>query len=220
MAVVTQAIQTLSVSISLLAAGGIAGLSLFDVPELQSQPAARALPQIRWLFSRGSHIFPQAAIASALGFAYLAYDALPSNLRSLSQLLKTTNGLKVNGFLAAALLAFSIGPYTQRIMLGNNFALIKKNEDLGGSRSVNSAAEKQRQGVKAGQYSAEDSVNSKQPQNELRDLSGPMEKTEKDSSEFDDKEVKERLATFGQQNMVRAVLLGAGGIVGLFAALA
>ena len=113
----------------------------------------------------------------------------------------------------------SIGPYTQQVMLANNFALIKKNEDLGGSRSVNSAAEKRQQGVKAGQYSAEDSVNSKKLWDELRDLSGPMEKTEKDSSEADDKEVKERLATFGQQNLVRAILLGAGGIVGLVAAL-
>ena len=60
--ITTHAIQTLSVSVSLLAAGGIAGLSLFDVPELQSQPADRALPQIRWLFSRGSHIFPQASV--------------------------------------------------------------------------------------------------------------------------------------------------------------
>lgn len=105
-------------------------------------------------------------------------------------------------------------------MVPNNFALIEKNEKLGGSRSVNSAAEKRQQGVKAGQYSAEDSVNSKKPQDELRDLSGPMSKTEKDSSEADDKEVRERLATFGQQNMVRAILLGSGGIVGLFAALA
>lgn len=105
------------------------------------------------------------------------------------------------------------------VMVPNNFALIKKNEELGGSRSKNSAAEKRQQGIKPGQYSAEDSVNSKKPQDELRDLSGPMTKTDKDSSKADDKEVEERLAKFGQQNMVRAILLGAGGIVGLVSAL-
>lgn len=58
----TQLIQTLSISVSLYAGGGIAALSLFDVPELQSQPADRSLPMIRFLFSRGGHIFPQAAV--------------------------------------------------------------------------------------------------------------------------------------------------------------
>lgn len=62
MATLTQAVQVSSIATSLIAAGGIASLSLFDVPELASQPADRALPQIRWLFSRGSHIFPQAAV--------------------------------------------------------------------------------------------------------------------------------------------------------------
>lgn len=57
-----QAIQITSITTSLLAAGGIAALSLFDIPLLASQPADRALPLVRWLFSRGSHIFPQAAV--------------------------------------------------------------------------------------------------------------------------------------------------------------
>ena len=56
------AVQALSISIALAGAGGIAALSLFDIPEIRSQPADRALPMIRWLFSRGSHIFPQASV--------------------------------------------------------------------------------------------------------------------------------------------------------------
>ncbi|ORY07934.1 hypothetical protein BCR34DRAFT_16188 [Clohesyomyces aquaticus] len=56
----TQALQIIGVSTALMASGGIACLSLFDIPLLSSQPASRSLPQIRWLFSRGSHIFPAA----------------------------------------------------------------------------------------------------------------------------------------------------------------
>lgn len=62
----TQIIQTLSISVSLYAGGGIAALSIFDVPELQSQPADRSLPMTRWLYSRGGHIFPQAAVCFLL----------------------------------------------------------------------------------------------------------------------------------------------------------
>lgn len=211
------AAQVLSISVALVGAGGIAALSLFDVPELQAQPADRSLPAIRWLFSRGSHIFPQAAALSAAGFAYAAYDTLPQHTRSLSQLLKGTNP-KTNGFLAAAVLAISIGPFTS-YMLSNNFALIEKNEKLGGARSQKSAEQQRQQGQRPGQGSAEDSVNNKRGVDEFRDLSNPMAKTDLSSSEADDREVRERLGKFGRQNMVRAVLLGGGGIVGLVTAL-
>lgn len=231
------AAQVLSISVALVGAGGIAALSLFDVPELQAQPADRSLPAIRWLFSRGSHIFPQAAVSisqtslkmwldhqltiskalSAAGFAYAAYDTLPQHTRSLSQLLKGTNP-KTNGFLAAAVLAISIGPFTS-YMLSNNFALIEKNERLGGARSQKSAAQQRQQGQRPGQGSAEDSVNNKRGVDEFRDLSNPMAKTDLSSSEADDSEVRERLGKFGRQNMARAVLLGGGGIVGLVTAL-
>ncbi|KAF2216424.1 hypothetical protein CERZMDRAFT_33651 [Cercospora zeae-maydis SCOH1-5] len=211
------AAQVLSISVALVGAGGIAALSLFDVPELQAQPADRSLPAIRWLFSRGSHIFPQAATLSAAGFAYAAYDTLPAHTRSLNQLLQGTNP-KTSGFVAAAVLAISIAPFTS-YMLSNNFALIEKNEKLGGARSQKSAEQQRQQGQRPGQGSAEDSVNNKRGVDEFGDLSNPMEKTDLSSSEADDTEVRERLGKFGRQNMVRAVLLGGGGIVGLVTAL-
>ena len=73
--------KVVAVSFSLIASGGILALSLFDIPELRAQPASRSLPAIRWLFSRGSHIFPQAALISSVSFAtlaYHAYQALPA----------------------------------------------------------------------------------------------------------------------------------------------
>ncbi|KXT17954.1 hypothetical protein AC579_9580 [Pseudocercospora musae] len=156
----------------------------------------------------------------AADFAYLAYDALLPKIRTITQLLKTTNGFKVNAYLAAALLAFSVGPWTARVMISNNFALIKKNEDLGGSRSSASAEEERRQGIKPGQRSAKDSVESKGSASELRNLSGPMARTAKSPSEAEDQQVRDMLAKFGRQNVVRAFLLGGGGIIGLLATLA
>lgn len=74
--------------------------------------------------------------------------------------------------------------------------------------------------MQPGDYSAEESVGSKSTKDELTDLSGPVEKTARPSSAADDAEVKRRHETFGRQNMTRAALIGAGGIVGLLAALA
>lgn len=114
----TLIVQTVSISTVLLAAGANASLSLFDIPELQSQPASRSAPQLRWLFSRGSHIFPQAAELSTLGFAFLSYNALPAASKSLTQLLKVTaNSPKVNGYLAAAACAIAIAPFTRFAMV-------------------------------------------------------------------------------------------------------
>jgi hypothetical protein len=155
-------VKTVSVSIALLGAGGIAALSLFDVPELQSQPASRSLPSIRWLFSRGSHIFPQAAVISSAGFAYLAYNALPVGAQSM---------LKTSGYLAAAGLALSIAPFTAWIMIPTNFTLIKKNEEKGGFRS--SKASKQSGSTQKGGRSALDSVRGHDEGHEFTDLSGP-----------------------------------------------
>ncbi|KAK8135577.1 hypothetical protein PG984_003517 [Apiospora sp. TS-2023a] len=71
------ALQAVSITSSLMVAGGIATMSLFDIPILQAQPASRSLPSIRWLFSRGSHIMPTAAFAAGTGFVSLALIALP-----------------------------------------------------------------------------------------------------------------------------------------------
>ncbi|KAK0270642.1 hypothetical protein LTR35_010850 [Friedmanniomyces endolithicus] len=180
----TAAAQLLSISIALLASGGIASLSLFNVPLLQSQPASRSLPQTRWLFSRGSHTFPQAAFLSSAGFAYLAWTAVPSG---------------------------SFGDLVGLVAKGE-----RKTEDLGGARSEKSAREGD---ARPGRRSAEESVNAQGVVDELTDLSGPQERTTEESSEEDDREVRELLAKFAALNGLRAVLMGLGGVVGLWTAL-
>jgi len=214
----TQPVQIVSISTALLASGGIAALSLFNIPMIQSQPASRSLPMVRWLFSRGSHTFPTAAITSASGFVYLAYSALPtSSLNSTSSLLQHAVKGKTGLYLVAAVLSFSIAPITS-FMIPTNFALIRKNEELGGSRSAASAEYREKAGLKG--RSADESVDSKDDVSQWKDLSVPQEKTEKNSSEAEDKEVSELLDKFGKLNMLRALAIGLGGIAGLMAALA
>lgn len=160
---------------------------------------------------------PQASLLSSAGFAYLAYNSLPSNTRTIAQLLRiASNSPKTNGFLIAAALAMSIGPFTAFVMIPTNFRLIKMNEELGGSRSAESARQNK---TKAGDRSAEDSVYSKGEASEFTDLSGPQTKTKQDSSKEQDEEVRQLLGKFAAMNAVRAVLIGAGGIVGLWTAL-
>lgn len=208
----TQTAQLVSISSALIASGGIAALSLFDAPELQAQPASRSLPSIRWLFSRGSHIFPQAAVISSAGFAYLAYTALPAITgKSVLQLLR--HG-KVPGYIAAAVLTFGIAPFTQ-IMIPTNFRLIELNVQKGGARSEKAGKE----GNSKVQKSADDSVDGKGQPSQLTDLSIPQEKTPSTTTEDEDEEVRQLLDKFGKLNSVRAVLMAAGGLVGLYTAL-
>ncbi|KAK5107950.1 hypothetical protein LTR62_000495 [Meristemomyces frigidus] len=208
--------QVFSISTALVAGGGIASTSLFDVPEWQSQPASRSLPMVRWFFSRGSHIFPQAAGLASAGFVYLAINALPPN--QLSQIFTyALQGGKVTGYLAAAILSISIAPVTAFLMIPTNFELIKMNEQLGGARSE--ASPKQGGGRPSGN-SAEDSVGGKGQAAEFTDLSRPQGETAKQSSAEEDRKVRELLSTFAQLNGLRAALLTAGGIVGLWTALA
>ena len=216
MSSLTIPVQTASISISLLAAGGIATLSLFDIPQAQAQPASRTLPAIRWLFSRGSHIFPTTAFVSAAGFTYLAINALPQGRALTSILSLVSNGSKVNGYLAAAALNFGIGPFTALAMVPNNFALIEMNEKKGGARSEKSAKEGQ---FSAGSRSADDSVGGKGDVSQFADLSGPQSKTAQDSTTEEDEKVQAMLGKFGRQNAVRAILGSVGGIVGVVAAL-
>lgn len=216
-----KSLQILSITTSLVASGAIATLSLFDIPELASQPASRSLPLTRWLFSRGSHIFPPAALTSAVGFAVLAYDAAG---RSLLPAKLLQSGGAARWYVAAALLSYGIAPFTQFVMLPTNFALIQKNEDLGGARSAKSAAaaDKKKGGSGAGSTgrSAEESVDSKGDVSQWTDLSGPMERTARESTKEEDAEVRALLEKFGKLNMGRAALIGAGGVCGLIAALA
>ncbi|KAF7503535.1 hypothetical protein GJ744_003647 [Endocarpon pusillum] len=207
------ATQILSISTALIGSGGIAALSLFDVPELQSQPASRSLPSIRWLFSRGSHIFPLAAFLSSAGFAFLAYAARPATSMSITQIL--SHG-RVPGYIAAAILTISIGPFTS-LMIPTNFKLIKANEERGGARSAKSAGQTNTQ---AGHRSADDSVAGKGEAAEFKDLSVPQTKTTENTTPAEDEEVRELLGKFGRLNAVRAVFMAAGGMVGLATALA
>ncbi|KAK5163332.1 uncharacterized protein LTR77_010705 [Saxophila tyrrhenica] len=210
------ALQASTITTSIFSSGAIATLSLFDIPELRSQPAVRSLPQTRWLFSRGSHIFPFTAFLSAAGFLSLAITALPPG-RAISSILKVAaNGAKVNSYLAAAVLNFAIAPWTSQVMIATNFRLIELNERLGGARSERSAKEGK---FGAGEKSAEDSVSGKGDVSQVTDLSGPQERTGREASVEEEREVRELLGAFGRMNGVRAVLTGVGGVVGLVAAL-
>ncbi|KAI7362722.1 hypothetical protein KC354_g7051 [Hortaea werneckii] len=216
---ITLLIKTLSISTALLASGSIATLSLFNIPELQSQPASRSLPQIRWLFSRGSHIFPPASFISSAGFVYLAYLSSPTlTSRALGKTVRVAlSSGEVKGYLVAAALTFSIAPFTAKVMIPTNFALIQLNADLGGARSEEAG----RQGdARPGDRSALDSVNGEgEGVGQWRDVSGPQEKTSRDGDEEDDRRARELLGKFGRLNLGRSVLIGLGGIVGLVTAI-
>lgn len=219
MSTINSVLQVTSISISLLAAGGIATLSLFDVPILRAQPASRSLPSVRWLFSRGSHIFPTAAIISAAGFSVLAYRALPGSLasRTVSQLLRDT---RVRGYFAAAALNIAIAPWTSLVMIPNNFELIEMNNHLGGHRSIASAQAAKMEKGDLRQRSARDSVDGKgEGVDQWKDVSDPQEQTLSKSSDAEDEQVKRMLTNFGYQNNVRATLTLASGVVGLLTAL-
>lgn len=219
MSTLNSAIQVTSISISLVAAGGIVTLSLFDVPILRAQPASRSLPSIRWLFSRGSHVFPTAAIISAAGFSTLAFRSLPASLtsRTVLQLLRDT---KVGGYFAAAVLNITIAPWTSLVMIPNNFELIRMNNELGGYRSIASSQEARKEKDGLRQRSARDSVDGKgEGVDQFKDTSDPQEQTARTSSDSENEKVRAMLTKFGSQNFVRAALTLAGGIVGLLTAL-
>jgi hypothetical protein len=219
----TKALQILSISTAFLASGGIATLSLFDVPLISSQPASRALPLTRWLFSRGSHIFPTAAFLSSSGFAYLAYATLPPASRTFSGFMSLLSTTKVGCYVAAAALTLSIGPVTQ-VMIPTNFRLIKMNEELGGTRSAKSAVYRQEKHKPqmAGEWprGADEAVDGKDDVSQWWDWSGPQERTVRESSKKQDEEVRGLLEKFGRLNGVRAGVMALGGVVGLIAALA
>ncbi|KAF5693003.1 hypothetical protein FDENT_2441 [Fusarium denticulatum] len=204
-------VEIISISTALMASGGIATLTFFDVPELQSQPASRSLPSIRWLFSRGSHVFPSASLLSTIGFIYSASTSNFTGSGSLFAISKNTP--KTNTFLTAAALAISIAPFTQ-LMIPTNFALIEENNKLGGTRSERAAEQDA-----SLDRSAWESVKGAGEGFEFTDLSGPQEQTERESTAEEDEKVRSLLERFRWLNLVRAVLIGAGGVVGLYAAI-
>ncbi|KAH7394880.1 hypothetical protein DE146DRAFT_64074 [Phaeosphaeria sp. MPI-PUGE-AT-0046c] len=214
----TRALELFSISTALVAAGGIATLSLFDVPIISSQPASRALPLTRWLFSRGSHLFPTAAFLSSSSFAYLAYTTLAPARRSFAGVLASS---RASCFVAAAALTISIAPWTTLVMVPTNFRLIKLNEELGGSRSAKSAEYRQEKFEQqmAGEWprNADEATDGKDDVSQWWDWSPPQERTRRESSRKQDEEVRGLLERFGRLNWVRAGLMGVGGVVGLIA---
>ena len=124
--------------------------------------------------------------------------------------------------MAAAVLCMSIAPWTTLVMVPTNFELIRLGEAKGGARSDRSAKEKAASGKKTGESGdlALDSVSGKGQAGQFTDLSGPQGKTEQDTSNEEDKKVRDLLQKFGQMNTLRAVLIGAGGVLGLVTALA
>lgn len=210
-------VQVASIATSLLAAGSIGTMTLFDIPKFQSQPASRSLPMTRWLFSRGSHIFPWTAMFSCAGFGYLATTALPAGRAATTIYQLASNGTKVNAYLLAAVLNLGTGIWTMQAMVPTNFALIELNERLGGAKSAKSAENKQ---YSAGDRGADDSVNSKgDPTSQITDLSGPQSHTDRKSTPEEDREASELLGKFGRLSGIRALFPGIGGLVGLVAAL-
>lgn len=133
-------------------------------------------------------------------------------------LLETLKYGRVPGYIAAAVLTLSIGPFTS-LMIPVNFRLIELNEKRGGARSAESAKVQEGKGGGAGKKSAEESVDGKGDVSQFRDLSGPMGRTSEETSQAEDEEVRELLGRFGRLNGVRALLMGVGGVVGLWTAL-
>ncbi|CZR67783.1 uncharacterized protein PAC_17682 [Phialocephala subalpina] len=209
-------LQTLSISTSFIAAGGTASLSLFDIPILKSQPdGGRPLPPLHPLAlqPRLPQLSPSRSLSSA-GFAYLAFTSLDPG-QSISQLLRVlSNSGKVNGYLAAAALSMSIGPFTRLGMIPTNSELIEINEKRDGKRSERSARD-----GREGKGTATSSVNGEGEGAEFTDLSGPQERTEKEITAEDNERVNRLLEKFEGLNATRAVLIGAGGLVGLVTAL-
>ncbi|EUC38260.1 hypothetical protein COCCADRAFT_83568 [Bipolaris zeicola 26-R-13] len=214
-----QALQILSISTALIASGGISAFSLFSIPMLKSQPASRSLPMVRWLFSRGSHIFPTAGILSSTSFLLLTYlSLLSSSTSSLQTLFSAATHGRPAYFLAASALCISIAPITSLLMIPTNFTLIKINEELGGTRSEKSAEWRRERGVEA--RSADESVEGEEDVSQWKDLSPPQEKTGRESSQKEDEEVRALLEKFTRWNALRAVAIGAGGVVGLMGVMA
>jgi len=138
----------------------------------------------------------------------------------MTQVLRVMNSnRKVNGYLAAAALSLSIGPFTSLAMIPINFQLIKMNQDHGGARSEKSAQKKSDRNS-YGENNPIDSVNGKNEAAEFRDISGPQTQVDGRTTAEDDQKVRELLSRFSALNFARAVLIGGGGIVGLITALA
>lgn len=94
--------------------GGIASLSSFAVPGILSAPAPPQILAKQWetLFNRGKSTMPIVAIASLLGYAYLAYR-------------QKSSGLGWKRYAMAGALTIAIVPYTLIFMGPTNSSLLQ-----------------------------------------------------------------------------------------------
>ncbi|KAI4764276.1 hypothetical protein E4T52_03568 [Aureobasidium sp. EXF-3400] len=101
---------------SLVTAGAILSISFLYTPLLSSSARSQStstpsssstLPAIRFIFSRGSHFFPQAATFAAANFGYLAYHCAGGVVWVAGWEVSRRYGLITAGLLSAA-----IGPVT------------------------------------------------------------------------------------------------------------
>ncbi|KAL8801422.1 MAG: hypothetical protein Q9200_006956 [Gallowayella weberi] len=159
---------------------------------------------------------------TSAGFTSLAILALPNNTR-ITLLRKVLEGLRdkgvVQGYAAAAVLCLGIGPFTA-VMVPTNFEMIRMNEERAGTRSERSEKEGKKKQGRGDKDVALSSIGGEGQASEWTDLSGPQGKTGEETSKEDDEKVGELLERFGTMNMVRALLIGGGGVVGLLTALA
>jgi hypothetical protein len=102
---------------SLATAGAILSISSLYTPLLSSSARSQStskpspsstLPAIRFIFSRGSHFFPQAAVFAAANFGLLAYHCTAGDMVKLGG----WEASQRTGYIAAAVLSVAIGPIT------------------------------------------------------------------------------------------------------------
>ena len=106
-------------------------------------------------------------------------------------------------------------------MIPTNFALIEANEKKGGARSEQSAKESSGQdGERIRSAKESVSLGGKGQSSQFTDLSNPQSETAEKSTPEEDRKIKQLLSKFNRLNVGRILLQGAGGVVGLAAALA
>jgi len=120
-------LQTVGITTSLLASGSILSFSAFDVPQLQNpgQATSSTLQNVRFIFSRGSHVFPYAATIAAGAFGLLAYMTPEGpDFASIASPQEYQNTKSL--YWTAAASALSILPYTVFFMLPTANGPLKK----------------------------------------------------------------------------------------------
>jgi len=111
-------LHTVGITSALLASGSVLSFSVIDVPQYQNpnQPTSATLQNIRFFFSRGSHVFPYAAAIAAGAFGTLAYLTPDGpDFASIASPREYQNTKTL--YWTAAASAFSIFPYTRFFML-------------------------------------------------------------------------------------------------------